>query len=377
MCYNVSGYTETDYTKVDNKLTNYNERVLEMKKLRFGIIGAGGIADRRTIPGMMLARNVEVTAVMEVNAEHAEALRQKYGARYACTTAEELVSIPEVDAVYIASPVVYHMEQAMLAADHGKHILLEKPIAMNASEGDKLLAYCAEKGVMVAAGFMMRFGAHVMTMKRSVAEGKIGQVVSGYSQFTLWCPREEGNWRQVKAKSGGGCLMDMGVHCIDLMEYIIGSRVCEVGAFNDTVAFDYDVEDSSTVILRMKNGAQCVVQTNFNIPDEVSKWRLEFFGTRGRLMGDTVIGQNDGGKLNAAFLDGVVGYSATQNHADMEGDFLEGDFGNMYTREVESFADSVLCGKPLEVPASDALHVQKVIEAAYRSSEEHRLIAID
>ena len=350
---------------------------MKMQKLRFGIIGAGGIADRRTIPGMMLAKNVEVTAVMEIRAEHAEQLREKYHAKYAYTTAEDLVKCPEVDAVYIASPVVYHSAQAMLAADHGKHILLEKPIAMDIEEGEKLLAYCAEKGVLVAAGFMMRFGAHVMTMKKSVAEGKLGQVVSAYSQFTLWCPREEDNWRQVKAKSGGGCLMDMGVHCIDLMEYIIGSRVCEVGAFNDTVAFDYDVEDSSTVILRMQNGAQCVVQTNFNIPDEVSKWRLEFFGTRGRLMGDTIIGQNDGGKLNAAFLDGVVGYSATQNHADMEGEFLEGDFGNMYTREVESFADSVLNGTPLEVPASDALHVQKVIAAAYQSSAEHKLIPIE
>ena len=347
-----------------------------MKKLRFGIIGAGGIADRRTIPGMMLASNVEVTAVMEINAAHAEAIRAKYNAKSAYTSAEALVRDPEVDAVYIASPVVCHKEQAMLAADNGKHILLEKPIAMNADEGEQLLSYCADKGVMVAAGFMMRFGAHVMTMRRSVAEGKIGQVVNGYSQFTLWLPREEGNWRQVKAKSGGGCLMDMGVHCIDLMEYIIGSRVCEVGAFNNTVAFDYDVEDSSTVILRMQNGAQCVVQTNFNIPDEVSRWRLEFFGTRGRLMGDTVIGQNDGGTLNAVFLDGVSGYSATQDHSDMKGEMLEGDFGNMYTREVESFADSILNGKPLEVPASDALHVQRVVEAAYISSSEHRLVTV-
>jgi predicted dehydrogenase len=161
------------------------------------------------------------------------------------------------------------------------------------------------------------------------------------------------------------------------MEYIIGSCVSEVGAFNDTVCFDYDVEDSSTVILKMKNGAQCVIQTNFNIPDEVSKWRLELFGTRGRLLGDTIIGQNDGGKLNAVFLDDVVGYSAAQDHADMEGEFLPGDFGNMYTREVESFADSVLNNLPLEVPASDALHVQKIIDAAYRSTKEHRFIAIE
>lgn len=348
-----------------------------MKKLRFGIIGAGGIADRRTIPGMMLASNVEVTAVMEIDPTHAEVLRKKYDAKYAYTDAAKLLANPEIDAVYIASPVVCHAPQAMMAASYGKHILLEKPVAMNIAEGEKLLEYCEKQGVKIAAGFMMRFGSHIMNMRRSVREGKLGQVVSGFSQFTLWCPKEEGNWRQVKAKSGGGCLMDMGVHCIDLMEYIIGSRVCEVGAFNETVCFDYDVEDSSTVILKMKNGTQCVVQTNFNIPDEVSKWRLELFGTRGRLLGDTIIGQNDGGMLNAVFLDEVPGYSATQNHADMEGEFLQGDFGNMYTREVESFANSVLNGLPLEVPASDALHIQRVIDAAYRSSKEHRLITID
>ena len=345
-----------------------------MKKLRFGIIGAGGIADRRTIPGMMEAKNVEVVAVMEINADTAERLRAKYNAKFAYTDAEELVKNPEVDAVYIASPVVCHAAQAKLAADYGKHILLEKPIAMSSEQGEEVLAYCAQKGVQVAAGFMMRFGSHIMSMKEAVAAGKIGQVVSGYAQFTLWLP--DGNWRLNKAKSGGGSLMDMGVHCIDLMEYILGSRITHVTALNETVAFDYNVEDSSTVLLRMANGAQCVVQTNFNIPDEVSKWRLEFFGTRGRLMGDTIIGQNDGGKLNAVYMDEVPDYDAAQDHADAEGIEIEGDFGNMYTREVESFADSILNGTPLEVPASDAVHVQKVIELAYRSTEENRIFEV-
>lgn len=348
-----------------------------MKKLRFGIIGAGGIADRRTLPGMLKAKNAEIKAVMELNCAQAEQLREKYHAAFAYTDEEEMLKNPEIDAVYIASPVVYHAKQAKLAADCGKHILLEKPIAMNSQEAKDVLEHCRKRNVQIAAGFMMRFGTHIMSMKKAVAEGKIGQVVSGYAQFTLWCPREEGNWRQVRAKSGGGSLMDMGVHCIDLMEYITGSRVCEVSAFNDTVAFDYDVEDSSTVLLRLKNGAQCVVQTNFNIPDEVSKWRLEFFGTRGRLLGDTVIGQNDGGRLNAVFMQNIPGYSAVQNHAELTGTELIGEFGDLYTREVESFADSVLNGRPLKAPASDAAHVQHVIELAYRSSAEHRSFAVD
>lgn len=349
-----------------------------MKKIRWGVIGAGGIADRRTIPGMMLAKNAELVAVMEVNADRAEELRAKYGAKYAYTSAEELLKNEEVDAVYIASPVVCHAEQAKLAADYGKHILLEKPIGMTAAQGREVVDYCEAKGVKIAAGFMMRFGAQIMNMKQAVQEGKIGQVVSGYTQFTLWCPEEKGNWRQVKAKSGGGSLMDMGVHCIDLMEYITGTRVTKVAALNETVVFGYDVEDSSTVLLRMSNGAQFVVATNFNIPDQAAKWRLEFFGTQGRLMGDTVIGQNDGGTVNALFLEKVGGYDPTQNHGDdeMKGIDLAAEFGNMYTREIESFSDSVLNGTPVVVPARDAVHVQEVIEAAYTSTENGTFIEI-
>ena len=104
-----------------------------MKKLRWGVIGAGGIADRRTIPGMMLAKNAELIAVMDINAEQVEKIRQKYGAKRGYTKEEDLLADPEVDAVYIATPIVLHAKQAKLAADYGKDILIEKPLAMTAA----------------------------------------------------------------------------------------------------------------------------------------------------------------------------------------------------------------------------------------------------
>lgn len=204
-----------------------------MKKLRWGVIGAGGIADRRTIPGMMLAENAELIAVMDINAEQVEKIRQKYGAKRGYTKEEDLLADPEVDAVYIATPIVLHAKQAKLAADYGKDILIEKPLAMTSDEGQAVIDYCERKGVKIAAGFMMRFGSHVMSMKKAIAEGKIGTVVSGYSQFTLWLPYEPGNWRQCKAKAGGGAMMDLSVHTIDLMEYITGMRVTEVASMNE------------------------------------------------------------------------------------------------------------------------------------------------
>ena len=155
---------------------------------------------------------------------------------------------------------------------------------------------------------------------------------------------------------------------------ISGSKVRQVAAFHDTLSFQYEVEDSSMVMLRLENGAQCVVQSNFNIPDAAAKWRVEIFGDQGRLVGENVIGQIDGGKLDALFCGDQGGYNAQQDTQDVTGEQIAVEFGNMYTREIESFGDSILNGTPLEVPASDAVYVQRVMDAAYRANDEKTVI---
>ena len=88
-------------------------------------------------------------------------------------------------------------------------------------------------------------------MKKAIAEGKIGKPVSAYAQFTCWYPDIPGAWRQKKTQGGGGALVDMGVHCIDLMQYVTGSKVKQVAAFHDTLTFHYEVEDTSKVMMRL------------------------------------------------------------------------------------------------------------------------------
>ena len=346
-----------------------------MDKLRWGVLGAGGIADRRTLPGMMKAGNAVLAAVMEVDKRSARRLAAKYGAWRAYDSAEELVRDPQVDAVYIASPVALHASQARMAADQGKHILLEKPLALTAQEGQAVADYCRARGVQVAAGFMMRFGSYVRAMRQAVAQGRIGQLVSGDAMFSCWYPEIPGSWRQVKSQAGGGALMDLGVHVIDLIQYVAGSRVRQVAAMHDTMTFGYEVEDASTVLLRLTNGALCTVRANFNLPDQAAKWRLEFFGTRGRLLGDRVIGQEDGGSVDALFLEDAGGYDARQAaKQEAESAHLTVELGDLYTREIESFGRSILEGAPLEAPAEDAVWAQRVAEAAYRSNDEKRII---
>ncbi|MBN2852939.1 MAG: Gfo/Idh/MocA family oxidoreductase [Clostridia bacterium] len=340
-----------------------------MKKIKWGVIGAGGIADRRTIPGMMLANNAELYSVMEVDMNIAEKLKEKYNAKKAYDNIEDLLKDSEIDAVYIASPVVYHKEQAMKAADAGKHILLEKPICLTVEEGRQVVDYCEKRNVKLATGFMMRFHSYHQKMKQFVKEGKIGNIVSARAQLTCWYPDMPGNWRQSFNTSGGGALMDMGVHCLDLIQYITGYKARRVAGMASTLTFNYEVEDSGLIVVELENGALCHIESNFNIPDDAAKGRLEFYGTKGSMLAEGTISQIESGQLEVTFSDDTKAYDAKQDRQEDRTRKIKVEFGNMYTKEIESFSDSILNNTEVAVPALDGLQIQSVIEGAYASSK--------
>lgn len=343
-------------------------------KVRWGVIGAGGIADRRTIPGLMLAKNAELTAVMEVNMELAEKIRAKYNAKKAYDNIDKLLADKDIDAVYIATPVIYHKEQAFKAARAKKHILIEKPVALTAQEGEEVLKVCRQEGVLITVGLMMRFHAYHQKMKEIVESGKLGRIVSCRGQLTCWYPDMPGNWRQRRSTSGGGALMDMGVHCIDLIQYITGAKAKKVAALIGTKTFQYEVEDSASVIFEMDNGANAYVDANFNIPDAAARCRLEIYGTRGSMLAEGTISQVEGGKLDVVLSDDSLGYDAKQDRVDVNAVDIRVEFGNMYTKEIESFSSFILDGIQAGISIEEALQVQKVVEAAYESSDTGKTI---
>ncbi len=338
-------------------------------KVRWGVIGAGGIADRRTIPGLIQARNAELVAVMGPRREPTDALRVKYGAKRAYTSEDELLADPEIDAVYIASPVEYHKRQALKVAAAGKHLLLEKPAALTVADGREIVDACRAAEVLAAAGFMMRFHAYHQAMREIVQSGKIGQIVSCRAQLTCWYPDIENCWRQQKSLSGGGAMMDMGIHCLDLLQYIIGSKVKRIAGLAGTKTFKYDVDDSAAALIELENGAFGFVDANFNIPDAAAEGRLEIYGTGGSLLAHGTISQVEGGVLNAVMADTSKGYDAQQERNEVQATDIPVDFGNMYQKEIESFGRSILDGQPVEVPLEDALQSQELVEKFYQSAQ--------
>ncbi len=344
-----------------------------MRKIKWGVIGAGGIADRRTLPGMMLADNCELIGVMEVNPDLSQKLAEKYGAKYAYTSAEELLDNEEIEAVYIASPVAFHKTQVMAAAQCGKHVLCEKPIAITLDDSKEAYDACCQSRVLSAAGFMMRYHSLHKKMKELVAKDKLGQIVSCRLQMSCWFPFIEGNWRQQRKNTGGGALMDMGIHCIDLAEYILDDEVCAVSAFCDTKTFAYDIDDSANVMLKTKKGSTIYIDVNYNIPDDAVKSRIEIFGTKGSAVAEGTVGQTDTGVLRCVFADQEE-YVAQQERTLATTVVFEAENANLYTKELASFANSIANGTQAEVSMLTAIRAQQIVEAAYEASESGKTI---
>ncbi len=343
-----------------------------MRKIKWGVIGCGGIADRRTLPGMMLANNAELVAVMDTNMSAAEKCKEKYNAKFAFDNAEDLLAIDEIEAVYIASPVFCHKEQAFSAAKAKKDILIEKPVGLTAQEAEEIAAICESEGVKLGVGFMMRFHAYHEKMREIIQSGKIGEIVSARAQFTCWYPEMENCWRQNMKLSGGGAMMDLGVHCIDLLRYISGLEVTEVAGLCGNQIFKYDVEDAGSVVMRFENGALGYVDANFNIPDSAAKCKLEFYGTKGSIFAEGTLSQVEGGKIEVLCADSSLGYDANQNRNDVVPMEVSVEFGNMYTKEIEAFGKAVAGEGDVPITAKDAILSQKIVEAAYNSSKNKK-----
>lgn len=338
-----------------------------MNKLRWGVIGCGGIAEKRTISGMLLCEHAVCTAVMDRNPDSVARVREKFQIAAGFTTVEELLAQETVDAVYIATPVFCHKEQVFAAADAGKHILLEKPMGVSVQEAREMTEYCAARGVTLGVGFMMRFHAAHQAVKRLVSDNALGEIVSAYAKFNCRSPVSPVKWRQTKSFSGGGAMMDMGIHCIDLLQYMTGLHATDVVAMTGNQIFQYpDTEDAGTAVLRMNNGALFTVEANFNIPDTVGGCCFEIYGTQGHLRAVGTIGQVEEGtvELTRETVDGVVTETVSY------------DAGNMYTKEVDRFSLAVQNGTDVPVPPQQGIFDQRIVEAVYDSQEQGRRIAL-
>ncbi len=341
------------------------------KKVGFGVIGAGGIAYRKTIAGMRKAPSCRLAAVMDpVGIDRIAAQLGVPGYH----REKDLLADPEVDAVYIASPVDCHARQIIAAAEAGKHVLCEKPLCLSLKQAREAVRACRKHGVFLQEGYMMKFhGAH-MKIKDLVDLGRLGRIVSMRAQLSCWYPKILGAWRQDPARGGGGALIDMATHLYDLLEFFAGP-IRRIVARTGTLVQDYRSEDASTTLVEFSSGAQATVDCFFCIPDEASRTRLEIYGSQGAILTEGTIGQGTGGKMEGLFGPGDAAYDAAQQK-DVARRFQRIPFRkvNPYAAECEYFARCVLEGRAPKLNGPEnALHLMALVEKAYASARDGRV----
>jgi predicted dehydrogenase len=334
--------------------------------IRWGVVGSGGIARRRTIPeGILPSSNAKLVGVYDPNTAANHEVAAKYGAA-AAGNLDELLKM-EVDAVYIASPPAAHCAQTLACARAGKHVLCEKPLGLSPAEAEAMINSCREAGVRLGTAFMMRFQAQHRAALELIREGRLGKPVFARAQLSCWYPPLPGAWRQDPAQGGGGSLIDMGGHCIDLLEMFFGP-LAAVTCRRASLVQAYASEDSAVALLRFASGALGVVDAFFCIPDQASLNRLELYGSLGSILAKGTIGQGEHGEMWATLNQSPSGYDARQTRLSGGAMAINPEPVNTYRAEIEEFGGAIAEGRDPLHSATLGLQSQRVIAACYESA---------
>jgi predicted dehydrogenase len=331
--------------------------------IKIGIIGCGKLAQSSHIGSFVnvLSDEVKIIAVADINEHNLAEAKNKAGAEYTFRDYKQLIALDEIEAVSIVTPTSAHMQPTVDALNAGKHVLCEKPMAMNKAECDKMVEAADRNGKLLMIEQALRFNALFETLKAIVETGKIGRIfmlqcVSGHGGPGKWNP--EANWFMDKAR-GGGVLMDMGVHEVDFMRWVTGKEIIQAGGM--TRSFEKNArgaDENSVAIFRFSDGTLGSLATSWAM--RRGERKVTIYGTKGHLALDSTAE-----KKVTLFSGGEMSFPEIQTVSK---------FG-----PGRAYAHFINCLKGLEeciCPGSDACNSVAAIEAAYKSAETNGLISL-
>jgi predicted dehydrogenase len=318
---------------------------------RYGILGFGHHAAKRLTKGFIEARESKLVGLWRRDSAKAQADSAQYSIPLVFDTPEALCASPELDAVFIVSPDALHLPHVLLAAKHGKAILCEKPLAMNTAEVEEMLAAAKAANVPFGVAQNMRYNRSLEIIHKWIAEGRIGKPELAHSQFSYSASGSPRAWIYDPSLALGGPIGDVGIHCIDALRYVLGTDVTAVSTLAHRDAGSGQVESHAVIALDLASGAMATVTVTTR-----SEYRslIEVTGETG------VIACEDGLTVDHPVdvvlrRGGSVIASETVSNADA------------YSLMLDGFSAWVEGRGTYLAPATDALHNQYVLDAAYRS----------
>ena len=322
--------------------------------LKWGVLGAGSVAQRRAMPAINKAKDAELHALLSRDADRAKRLAHEYGATNAYTTVDALLADDALDAIYVSTPVHLHCEQVIAAAERGLHVLCDKPLALTPQECTEMIAACDANRVHLQVCFLFRFHSCFQQIRTWVNDGRLGQIIHGRMPFLKQYQLTPDEWRAKPEEGGGGCFMDLGPHSVDLLRYLI-AEVSAVSAFYNSTLDNAAVEETGGILMHFDNGAQAFTDLSFSVPycDIV----LELYGTAGTVW----VYNDDGWKM--------------RTHFDGEEQLVPSQYEDLYQYQFEHFAACVQQGVPPLTTGNDGLRANEILAAAYRSARTRQVVS--
>jgi predicted dehydrogenase len=348
--------------------------------IRFGFVGAGAIAGYAA-ETILRHPQGKLVAVQDLSEERRNSFKQKYSLGYAYATVEELLANDEVDAVYIAVPNKFHIPLTLKALEAGKHVLLEKPFAMNAAEAEKAIALAKERSLVLYVGMNHRFSADSQKIKQLVEDGVLGEIYHAKACFMRRSGIPKlGTWFVSKEIAGGGTLYDVGVHMLDLCLYtmnnfepvsVVGATYTKFGnrglgeggwGLSERSSIPFDVDDFASAFIRFANGATVTLDTSWACHQAVSN-----------IENVTIFGTEAGATLRPARL-----FRASQGPLTTYEvlDDLKVPLKMPHQERFHNFINHLRGEEAIGVTTQQALVVQKILDAIAESSSTGKEVRI-
>jgi len=327
-------------------------------KLRWGILSTASIGLRKVIPGMQRGRLCSIDAIASRTLARAQSAASKLGISKAYGSYEELLADAEIDAIYNPLPNQLHVPWTIKAAEAGKHVLCEKPIARNAAEARTLLEVRARTGVKIGEAFMIRTHLQWVRVGELLAEGRIGalRAVAGFFSYNNTDPANIRN----QVECGGGALLDIGCYCIHVARHAFGRLPARVVGLVDRDPAMH-IDRLTSAMLDFGDG-QCIFTCSTQM---VPHQRVQLFGTRGRIEIEIPFNAPQGSP-SRVFLDD--GSDVTGRGISIE----TIPACDQYAEQGDSFARAVMEQREVPVSLEDAIANMSVIDAVFRSAETGR-----
>jgi predicted dehydrogenase len=344
------------------------------QKIGVGVIGLG--IGKLHVQGYSQSPNAEIVAVCDLIEDRARKVADQYGVATICTDYKKLLAMRSIDAVSVCVPNHLHAEMTIAAFEAGKHVICEKPLAMNPKEGEAMVAASKKAGKLFMTAFNNRFRGDTQLLKKFIQDGELGDI---YFAKTGWIRRKGipgfGSWFTTKSKSGGGPLIDIGVHVLDLTLWLMGNPKA-VSVTGSTYAMfgpkgegqgtwgtaeaggGFDVEDLAAAFIKLENGATLLLEAS---------WASHI---KGDMIYTNLMGTKGGAELDPLRI-----------YKDMEGAPVDitpacPDQGGGHLMEVKHFADCIANGTKLISTGEHGLEIIRILDATYRSAKTGKEVVL-